>query len=212
MKHRQIALSLCVGVGLMFATVAVAAEWTRTAAPALATFDASGPGGFRFQGTTAEVNVVQTDTTLSVVVPLKNVKSGLPSRDTHMREKYLEVDKYPDATLQVARGALKVPKVGEKLSAQAKGVFLLHGKQHDVTFKYSGTCAANNVCEVSGTTQIDLNDYSIKIPNYLGITVKPEIDVATTFQVTHDIAGVAATAPVVPAAPAAVVAPAPAVP
>jgi hypothetical protein len=38
---------------------------------------------------------------------------------------------------------------------------------------------------VGGTTKLDIRDYGIDIPSYLGVTVKPDIDVEVQFTATE---------------------------
>jgi polyisoprenoid-binding protein YceI len=208
--------ALVVTLALVMASAGFAAEWTRSKKPAATVFDATGTGGFRFQGKTDEMQVTETDTTISVVVPLEKLDTGIAVRDKHTK-KALETDKFKEAKLEVKRSALKVPKgPGEVIDAEAKGMFFLHGKQKEVTFKYKGSCNAQNMCDVEGGTVVNTEDFGIEIPSYMGITVKPNITVKTSFQLTRQVvAAVAAPAPAAPApaaaAPAAA-APAPAAP
>ena len=58
-------------------------------------FEAAGPAGMKIEGTTTDLNVSTTAGTSSSTVPLANLSTGIALRDQHMKEKYLEVPKYP---------------------------------------------------------------------------------------------------------------------
>ena len=142
-------------------------------------FTAVGAGGLKFTGKTSEVTTAQDGDKFVVKVALKHLDSGIGLRDDHMCKKYLQVDQYPDAELTVARSALKLPDSGD-VSAEATGTFTLHGKSKDLPFKYKASKGKAGI-DVDGALHLDMRDFAIEIPNYLGITVKPDVDVAARF-------------------------------
>src|SRR5580693_2415643 len=79
------------------------------------TFEGKGPAGFKVTGTTTDLSVAEGDGNVVITVPLANLNTGIDLRDHHMREKYLEVPKYPSAVLTIARSALRVPAGGERV-------------------------------------------------------------------------------------------------
>jgi polyisoprenoid-binding protein YceI len=83
-------------------------------------FTATGPGGLTIVGTTKDVNVKDDGTSVTVVVPLANVDTGIALRNKHMKEKYLEVDKFPTAELTVSRSALKLQEGSGSASGSMK--------------------------------------------------------------------------------------------
>ncbi len=139
-------------------------------------FSASGPGGLKIVGTTKELAVKDDGTTVTVVVPLGNLDTGIGLRNKHMREKYLEVAKYPNAELTVPRAALKLAEG----AGTAAGTMKIHGQSHPVTFAYSAKKSGSGYA-VDGSVHLDMHDYGIEVPSYLGVTVKPEIDVVARF-------------------------------
>jgi polyisoprenoid-binding protein YceI len=142
-------------------------------------FTGIGAGGLKFSGKTSEVTTAQEGDKFVVKVALKKLDTGIALRDDHMTKKYMECEKFPDATLTVARSALKLPESGES-SGEATGTFAMHGKTKDLPFKYKATKGAAGT-DVEGTLHLDFRDFGIEIPNYLGITVKPDVDVAAKF-------------------------------
>src|SRR5678815_2540115 len=85
---------------LLLALPLLAAPARVTGEPS-AGFHGRGPGGFSLNGRTNQLRIEDDGTTLRVIVPLAGLQTGIALRDRHMREKYLEVEKYPDAVLEL---------------------------------------------------------------------------------------------------------------
>lgn len=162
---------------------AASAQWQRTKTVAEAKFKGSGPGGFKMEGKTDAVKVVDRADSITILVDLTNLTTGIDLRDDHMRNKYLEVEKYPLTTLVVKKSSLKMLDGQGFVAGEAKGHYTLHGKTLEVPFKYSGKCDAAMVCQVSGEMKLNFNQFGIVVPKYMGITLKPDIVVTTTFAV-----------------------------
>lgn len=145
-------------------------------------FEASGPAGMKIEGTTADLTVTDDGTTLTLDVPLANLNTGIALRDRHMREKYLEIAKFPSATLQVARSALKVPAQGAGVELDVPGTLQLHGQKRAVTVHYDAKGDGAGFA-ARGRFRVNMNDYGITVPTYLGVTVKPDVDVIAAFHV-----------------------------
>lgn len=143
---------------------------------ASARFVASGPGGLKIEGKTSELLVTEEGDNVRFVVPLGALDTGIELRNRHMREKYLEVPKYPNAELVVARAALKFPAEGQSSSGEAPGTMTIHGQSKPVTVNYRAQRGGAGI-DVSGTIRIDIKQFGIDIPSYLGVTVKPDVDV-----------------------------------
>jgi len=146
-------------------------------------FQAIGPAGMRIEGTTADLDVTSDGDHIVIQVPLSNLKTGIEVRDRHMRDKYLEVQKYPQAKLTVARGDVKLPQAGEKASYDAQAVLDLHGQTKNVSVHYDLKGEASGVV-VDGKLHVNMKDVGIEVPSYLGVTVKPDVDVNAHFRIT----------------------------
>jgi polyisoprenoid-binding protein YceI len=142
-------------------------------------FTATGPVGMRFVGQSKDLRVQDDDTAITVIVTLESFDTGITLRDKHMREKYLEAQKFPQAKLRVERAALQLPEFDGDTSADAHGQLDLHGQSHPVTFHY--TAKRGGDYAVSGKMRINMKDYGIEVPTYLGVTVKPDVDVEVKF-------------------------------
>jgi polyisoprenoid-binding protein YceI len=147
-------------------------------------FKVAGPAGLTIEGKTAEMTVADDGNTLTLTVPLSNIDTGIGLRNDHTK-KALEAEKYPTTTLKVARSALKFPAAGADSSGDARGALTLHGQTKDITFHY---VAKNNggAIAVTGTSRINMNDYGVTAPSYLGVTVKPDVDLNTSFSANEN--------------------------
>ena len=113
---------------------------------------------------------------------MTTLNSGISMRDDHMKNKYLEVGKFPQAKLHLTEVSLP-----EKWSAQTpvakdvpfKGEMTLHGQTKPVTGKFdvSGDSAKMNA---KVNFEINIAEYGVEIPVYLGITVKNDVPVEIT--------------------------------
>ena len=129
-------------------------------------FKATGPAGLSIDGSTNEVDVADDGTTITITVKLGNIKTGTDLRDKHTKED-LEADKYPTASLKVARSALTIGGTGD-----TKGSLTIHGTTKDVTFHYTPD---------GGSTKINVKDFGVKPRSYLGISIKDEVEVFAKF-------------------------------
>lgn len=173
-------LRTCLILGVLV-SVSAWAGWTQKGTAEVA-FSGKGPGGFKLEGKTSSLTVKDDGKTLTLVVPLKDLKTGIEMRDNHMKNKYLEVEKYPDAKLEVPLDSIKAPGEGETVKASAKGTFSMHGKSKELPFNYESTCKGGS-CTVNGTLKVNFFDFGVEKPGYMGITVQPDIDVKTSFTV-----------------------------
>jgi polyisoprenoid-binding protein YceI len=151
-----------------------------TGAGGTATFDAVGPAGLKIEGKTAQLSVAEQDGNLVITVAVGSFDTGIELRNRHMREKYLETEKYPNAVLTVARSAIQFPADGADTAGSAAGTLNLHGQARPITVSYKAHRAGDTYA-VTGSARVKMTDYGIAAPSYLGVTVKPDIDVAVSF-------------------------------
>lgn len=142
-------------------------------------FTATGPAGLSIVGTTQELSVADAGDELVVTVPLKNLDTKIELRNKHMRERYLEVAKYPNAELRVQKSAVKAA------AGKASGVLSLHGKSKPTTFAYT-TKPDGGATAVTGSFRVNILDFGIEKPGYAGVSVKPDVDVKVAFRVTGE--------------------------
>jgi polyisoprenoid-binding protein YceI len=140
-------------------------------------FNATGPAGLKITGQTSKLEVSEAGDDLTLRVPLDTVDTGISLRNAHMKEKYLETGKFPFAELKVPRAALK-----EGAGQKATAAFTVHGQTRDVTVAYDVSKTADGL-EVKASFDLNINAHGITVPSYLGVTVKPDMKVVTTFVV-----------------------------
>ncbi len=170
---------------LVASTVAITADakLARTGTPQVS-FHASGPAGMKIVGQTSDLDVDDQGAKIVVRVPLKNLSTGISMRDDHMKNKYLQVGTYPNAELTVDRSALHLPTGDGNASGDASGTMAIHGKTKNVNFHYT-VAKSGSTLHVGGTTKVDIRDYGIDVPSYLGVTVKPDVDIEVQFNATE---------------------------
>lgn len=119
-----------------------------------------------------------------LAVDLSDLKTGVDMRDRHMKEKYLEVEKYKTATLNVKEVSLPEnwnPKT--KLDkTKFNGELTLHGEKKDIegTFDYK---PSGDEAEVTATFDVIISDHKIDTPEFLKIKVTDKVEMKTTSHV-----------------------------
>lgn len=175
MSRRALCIALVLAVPLLSAATRLTGEPT-------AGFKGRGPGGFGLEGTTHQLRIDDDGTLLRVVVPLAGLQTGISLRDRHMRERYLEVQKYPEAVLALPWSAVVLPDDGQTLEGTMPAKMSLHGKTRDVQVKYR-LARSGTRYQVQGSVPLTITDYDIDIPSYFGVTVQPEVEASATFTV-----------------------------
>ncbi len=143
-------------------------------------FKVAGPAGMIIKGKSDQLTASEKDGVLMIDVGLTNIETGIEVRDKHLRG-YLNTKKYPKATLQVARSALQVPTDKKSLEAKATGRLTLHGKTREVPFTYRAS-KSSTAFRVQGRTKIDIRDFDIGVPCYLGVCTKPDVEIDVRFR------------------------------
>ncbi len=137
---------------------------------------AHGPAGLRIEGKSTAVSLEDQPSALLFKVPLAPIDTGIGLRNRHLRES-LEVDKFPDATLRVMRADLKFPKEGSPVESQVTGELTLHGRSRPVPVHYRAERRPGGPTRIAGSLQLDMRDFQIVPPSYLGVAVSPDVEV-----------------------------------
>lgn len=104
--------------------------------------------------------------------------TGIDLRNQHMKEKYLEVGKYPKATMQITEMKLPSDKDVTAEAVPFSGTLSFHGKEKPV----KGTAKVEKKDrKVDMTFQFDIAaaDFGIETPSYLGIKVTDAVKVTS---------------------------------
>jgi polyisoprenoid-binding protein YceI len=122
----------------------------------------------------------------NLAVDLRTVDTGIDLRNEHLREKYLEVEKgagYDQAVLSdVALQGLKTDAPAGKGSFTAS--LMLHGVRKTVTGPVEIRQAGTG-WRVRASFPVNLPDYNIDKPRYLGVGVRDTVQVSVTFTATQ---------------------------
>lgn len=133
------------------------------------------------EGQGPEGSLTATKNTINGVlkVDLNKLTTKIDLRDDHMKNKYLEVGKYPEATLELVNVILPtdVSALSEaETEVPFKGKFTMHGKTSDVSGKAKISKKAK---DVSGNAEFmfKITDHLDTLPSWLGVKVAEEVTV-----------------------------------
>jgi hypothetical protein len=113
---------------------------------------------------------------------LKTLKTGIDLRDEHLKNKYLEIERYPLATLEITD--FNLPEPSQKDFA-IKGLFELHGSKKPVEGLATLLGDSPNL-KLSASLNIKLSQFNIEIPNFKGITVAEDVLIKVEVPVTRE--------------------------
>lgn len=107
-------------------------------------------------------------------VKLSDFKTGIEMRDNHMKDKYLEVSKYPEAIL-----FLDPAKSSNNF--EWKGLLEIKGQKAKITGKAKNETIEGKI-KTEAEFKVKLSDYPvIGVPQYKDLTVKDEIIIKVKF-------------------------------
>jgi polyisoprenoid-binding protein YceI len=179
MVRRRSLVGFMALLGALALSVGADAKMSRAGGAAVS-FVAVGPAGMKIEGKSGELAVSEEGDDLIVSVPLSPLTTGIELRDKHMREKYLEVGKYPTAELRVPKASIHLPEDGQTSSGDATGTMKLHGRTKSVPFHYEAK--RNGPAYVAkGSVRVNMKAFGIEVPSYMGVTVKPDVNVSVAF-------------------------------
>lgn len=112
-----------------------------------------------------------------LILDMTSLDSGIGMRTNHMKEKYLEVEKFPTAKLTLTDVSLPSADFGKDFSESNvpfKGNLFLHG----VTKPVTGTAKieqSGKTMTVHAEFAVKISDYAIAVPVFAGITVADDV-------------------------------------
>lgn len=107
---------------------------------------------------------------------LKQLDTGIDLRNEHMKNKYLEIGKYPSAKLTLKPVAFSDAEFKSDVKKSFNGTLTLHGVTKDVSGNFEYSAKTKNI---SANFNIKVSDFNIDIPKYMGIVVSENVEVAT---------------------------------
>lgn len=113
---------------------------------------------------------------------LDDFDTGIKLRNQHMKEKYLETNKYPYASL-ILSDISKLNLSDLNKTNKIKAELGLHGEKHLVEVEYKNTDAKT----IESNFDINLTDFKISVPSYMGVTVADKIQVHVVFDLENKL-------------------------
>lgn len=115
----------------------------------------------------------------TVKVDLTKLTTKIDLRDEHMKNKYLEVGKYPEAILEITN--LQLPADFSTLSDKTTevpftGKFTMHGKTSDVTGKAQVSRIAKHVAGYAEFV-FKITDHLDTLPSWMGVKIAENVTV-----------------------------------
>lgn len=110
---------------------------------------------------------------------LRSLKTGIDLRDEHMKNKYLEVSKFPNTKLVISSVAFKESDLIKDIKKDFSGYLTLHGVTKEIfgTVDYNGTLK-----KLFAKFKVELSDFAIAVPEHMGITVSKTADVEVSLE------------------------------
>lgn len=103
-------------------------------------------------------------------VDLRTLDTGIGLRNRHMREEYLETDKYPMTSFKGK--IIKADKASDgKLNVVAEGNMSIHGVTKPITIKGTLTPSQAGGYRVQSSFEVKLPDYNIPIPQLMFLKI-----------------------------------------
>lgn len=112
-------------------------------------------------------------------VVLSEFKTGLDLRDTHMKEKYLQVDKFPKATFKSEKVVFKGNTIPSEL--EVPGTLTLHGVSKPIVAVVEAH-EKGDLVQGEAHFEIKLTDFNIEIPSFSGVTVAESVKIQVSFE------------------------------
>lgn len=101
---------------------------------------------------------------LDFYIDLNTLDTGIGLRNKHMRENYLETEKYPFAEFTGKMDHIPALETGKSLPVKAKGKFKIHGVEREITVQGTLTQKNDMSLDLQSEFVILLEDYKIEIP------------------------------------------------
>jgi polyisoprenoid-binding protein YceI len=164
-------------ISILFLTINVRAQNVFIADTGHVTFYSYAPIE-DIDATSKQVNSIYNNTNneIAFMIPMRSFTFKKALMQEHFNEKYIESDKYPQATFKgKVNEKVDVTKPG-KYAVSATGTLTIHGKEKQITEKGEMEIGDNRI---TLTTKffVAIADYNIKIPQLLFNNVADTIEV-----------------------------------
>ncbi len=114
-----------------------------------------------------------------ITMELNKIETGIPLRNKHLKENYLHVDKFPVSSLT----AIKAEEFDKQLKGHSsdskfEATLDLHGVQKPV----KGTYRIKDGKNLKAKFDIEVTDFDIKRPDFMGVKVVDKVHVTVQFK------------------------------
>lgn len=116
-------------------------------------------------------------------VALKDLTTGIELRDKHMKEKYFEVSKFPEASFTISKIALPTDFINQKKIFSAvpfEGKMKMKTVEKDINGLADVDSTEGSTIKVNTEYKTQISTFQMDIPSYLGIKVADEVTVKTS--------------------------------
>lgn len=130
-------------------------------------------------GLTGQLQVTGNQVSGQASFPLNALDTGVSLRDKHMKEEYLEVQKYPTAQLTIAKMKFAESPVNNGFNQSQvpfSGVLTVHGVSHPVNGTIDVTSAAG-ITKGDANFGIKISDFGFPEPKFMGMKVNDDVQV-----------------------------------
>ena len=129
----------------------------------------------RGAGATATGTVDLSLKTVRIAVRLADFSTGQSRRDEHLRERYLQVEQFPEAVFEG-----KITSGDENSeNITVTGIMRLHGVVREGVVLTGALRRENGLYNLKSSFVIRLSDYNIEIPKFVIMKLSDEISVTT---------------------------------
>ena len=120
---------------------------------------------------------------ITIVVQMKDFHFKLSLMETHFNEKYLESNRYPNATLKGKIQGFNWHIIGTTAKEfKMKGKLDIHGKSKEITTILYLKKIENGL-EIISDFNLNIHDFDIEIPQMLSMKVAEKVNIQTFFLV-----------------------------
>jgi len=127
-----------------------------------------------------EGNNYTTNSSLYFEVDLKTLDTGIGLRNRHMRDNYLQTDKFPDASFK-GKITNVTPAAQGSFKVDADGEMFIHGVTKYIKISGVLTKSGNSDYNLKTNFSIKLSSYNIDIPSIMMVKLSEVIELQLNF-------------------------------
>jgi len=127
-----------------------------------------------------EGNNYIANSSLYFEVDLKTLDTGIGLRNRHMRENYLQTDKFPNASFK-GKITNVTPAAQGAINVDAEGEMFIHGVTKNIKISGLLTKSGNSDYNIKTNFTIKLSSYNIDIPSIMMVKLSEVIELKLNF-------------------------------